>query len=92
MNPFSIFFFSCITGQAQDSHPYLTSCYLHHATPVEIPRPLIATHTHYTPHSALVPANPYLLEAVPEWLEFYAKCKSERFQRVWFENTVFFLF
>lgn len=43
---------------------------------MDIPRPLIATHTHYTPHSALVPANPYLLEAVPEWLEFYAKCES----------------
>ncbi|XP_065085863.1 scaffold protein salvador [Ochlerotatus camptorhynchus] len=71
------FYYNCITGQAQDSHPYLTSCYLHHATPVEIPRPLIATHTHYTPHSALVPANPYLLEAVPEWLEFYAKSSPE---------------
>ncbi|XP_058454632.1 protein salvador homolog 1 [Malaya genurostris] len=71
------FYYNCITGQAQDSHPYLTSCYLHHATPVEIPRPLIASHTHFTPHSALVPANPYLLEAVPEWLEFYAKSSPE---------------
>lgn len=71
------FYYNCITGQAQDSHPYLTSCFLHHATPVDIPRPLIATHTHYTPHSALVPANPYLLEAVPEWLEFYAKSTPE---------------
>ncbi|XP_058839903.1 protein salvador homolog 1-like isoform X1 [Topomyia yanbarensis] len=71
------FYYNCITGQAQDSHPYLTSCYLHHATPVEIPRPLITSHTHFTPHSALVPANPYLLEAVPEWLEFYAKSTPE---------------
>ncbi|XP_055587472.1 protein salvador homolog 1 [Uranotaenia lowii] len=71
------FYYNCITGQAQHSHPYLTSCYLHHATPVEIPRPLIASHTHFTPHSALVPANPYLLEAVPEWLEFYAKSTPE---------------
>ncbi|XP_053692616.1 scaffold protein salvador [Sabethes cyaneus] len=71
------YYYNCITGQAQDSHPYLTSCYLHHATPVEIPRPLIASHTHFTPHSALVPANPYLLEAVPEWLEFYAKSSPE---------------
>lgn len=44
---------------------------------MEIPRPLIASHTHFTPHSALVPANPYLLEAVPEWLEFYAKSSPE---------------
>lgn len=74
---YGTFYYNCITGQAQDSHPYLTSCFLHHATPVEIPRPLIAAHTHYTQHNALVPANPYLTEAVPEWLEFYAKSTPE---------------
>ena len=43
-----------------------------------MPRPIIPTNTHYTPHSALVPANPYLLEIVPEWLEIYAKSSSEK--------------
>lgn len=71
------FYYNFITGQAQASHPYLTSYFLHHATPVDIPRPLITTHTHYTPHSALMAANPYLLEVAPEWLEFYFKCTPE---------------
>lgn len=67
---------SYITRQAQHNHPYLSNCYLHQATPAEIPRPIIPQHAHFSPHTALVPANPYLLEVVPEWLEFYAKCNT----------------
>lgn len=61
---------SHITRQAQYNHPCLTSCYLYtseRAKPI-IPGP---NHTQFTPHSALVPANPYLLEEIPAWLLIY---------------------
>lgn len=29
------------------------------------------THTQFQPHSALVPANPYLQEEIPPWLLVY---------------------
>lgn len=70
------FYYDTNTGQAQYTHPYLTS--LHYATPVDIPRPLIATHTPYTPHSALVPANQYRKKAIPNWLELYATAPPEK--------------
>lgn len=65
------FIFRCshITRQAQYNHPCLTSCYLY-TTAVKpiIPGP---AHTQFNPHSALVPANPYLLEEIPPWLIIY---------------------
>lgn len=34
-------------------------------------------HTHYQPHSVLVPANPYLLEEIPPWLKIYFQARVE---------------
>uniref|UniRef100_A0A182PYL9 WW domain-containing protein n=1 Tax=Anopheles epiroticus TaxID=199890 RepID=A0A182PYL9_9DIPT len=60
---------------AEQTLPYLASCYLSHAPAVEIPRPIVP---HFPRHSALVPANPYNTEKVPEWLYLYAKSSSEK--------------
>lgn len=67
--------FSHITRQAQYNHPCLTSCYLYTAS--DRAKPIIPgpTHTQFTPHSALVPANPYLLEEIPAWLLIYVNGK-----------------
>lgn len=68
-------YFNYITGQAEQNLPYLASCYLTHAAPLEIPRPMVP---HFPRHNALVPANPYNTEKVPEWLFLYAKSSSEK--------------
>uniref|UniRef100_A0A182KI37 WW domain-containing protein n=1 Tax=Anopheles christyi TaxID=43041 RepID=A0A182KI37_9DIPT len=60
---------------AEQTLPYLNSCFLPHAPAVEIPRPIVP---HFPRHSALVPANPYNTEKVPEWLFLYAKSSSEK--------------
>lgn len=69
---------SHITRQAQYNHPCLTSCYLY--TTDERAKPIIPgpTHTQFNPHSALVPANPYLLEEIPAWLLIYVNGKVSR--------------
>lgn len=69
-NTFSIHYSSHITRQAQYNHPCLTSCYLYTTETVKpiIPGP---NHTQFNPHSALVPANPYLMEEIPPWLLIY---------------------
>lgn len=72
-----VYNFSHITRQAQYNHPCLTSCYLY--TTDERAKPIIPgpTHTQFNPHSALVPANPYLMEEIPAWLLIYVNGKSE---------------
>uniref|UniRef100_A0A182M1G5 WW domain-containing protein n=1 Tax=Anopheles culicifacies TaxID=139723 RepID=A0A182M1G5_9DIPT len=62
-------------GNQEQTLPYLASCYLTHAPAVKIPRPIVS---HFPRHSALVPANPYNTEKVPEWLFLYAKSSSEK--------------
>uniref|UniRef100_A0A1B0D4U2 WW domain-containing protein n=1 Tax=Phlebotomus papatasi TaxID=29031 RepID=A0A1B0D4U2_PHLPP len=72
---YGIYYVNHITRQAQYNHPCLTSCYLYttatEAPRAVIPEPQLATHV--TTHSALVPANPYLLEEIPSWLMVYMK-------------------
>lgn len=70
---FNVLTFSHITRRAQYEHPclvpglnYLPEQYQQYLPP----RP-----THYQPHSVLVPANPYLLEEIPHWLNVYFKSK-----------------
>ncbi|XP_050069080.1 scaffold protein salvador-like [Anopheles maculipalpis] len=67
--------FNYFGSQGEQTLPYLASCYLTHAPAVEIPRPIVS---HFPRHSALVPANPYNTEKVPEWLFLYAKSSSEK--------------
>lgn len=68
--------FSHITRQAQYNHPCYTSCYLYTTSDRAKPTPII--HTQFTPHSALVPANPYLLEEIPAWLLIYVDGNCRR--------------
>lgn len=42
------------------------------------PAPLIPHHEYFTPHNALVPANPLLNVEVPKWLKIYTKSSSEK--------------
>lgn len=76
MNIFFFSIYSHITRQAQYNHPCYTSCYLY--TTSDRHKPIIPgpTHTQFTPHSALVPANPYLLEEIPAWLLIYVDGKK----------------
>ncbi|XP_044013567.1 scaffold protein salvador-like isoform X2 [Aphidius gifuensis] len=56
-----------ITRQAQFDHP----CY-----PFETQKGVIEEpprHTHFHSHSVLVPANPYLTEEIPHWLNVYSR-------------------
>ncbi|CAH1980864.1 unnamed protein product [Acanthoscelides obtectus] len=51
-----------------------------HAQPQQQQRqylPPVAAAQHYQPHSVLVPANPYLLERIPHWLNVYFKTSIE---------------
>lgn len=66
-----IYYYNYINRQSQRNHPCLTSCYLYTST--EPPNAILPEPQppQYSPHSALVPANPYLLEKIPEWLIVY---------------------
>lgn len=64
--------FSHITRQAQYEHPCLVPCYNYQPEVRYLSPP---SHTHYQPHSVLVPANPYLLEEIPHWLTVYFNSK-----------------
>lgn len=68
---------SYITRQAQLHHPYLAATYFlppNH----QINAPLIPHHEYFTPHSALVPANPLLNVEVPKWLKIYTRSSKEK--------------
>ena len=73
-------YFSYITRQAQLHHPYLTAYYLpgyHHHHQPHHPT-LIPHQEYYTPHNALVPANPLLNVEVPKWLKIYTTSSPEK--------------
>lgn len=69
--------FSNITRQAQYEHPCLVPCYNYGSVaPQAYQRYLSVRPTNYPHHSVLVPANPYLMQEIPHWLNVYFKCKS----------------
>lgn len=74
---FKVFFCSHITRQAQYEHPCLVPCYNYQQQEVRYLSP--PRHTHFQPHSVLVPANPYLLEEIPHWLTVYFNSKHAVF-------------
>ncbi|KAJ8924379.1 hypothetical protein NQ315_007175 [Exocentrus adspersus] len=72
---YGVYYINHITRRAQYEHPCLVPCFSYPAetyTQYVLPRP-----THYQPHSVLVPANPYLLEEIPHWLNVYFKTSRE---------------
>ncbi|XP_023035860.1 scaffold protein salvador isoform X1 [Drosophila willistoni] len=70
------------TGQCQRQHPCLTSYY--YTTSAEPPKAIRPEPSLYDApppahtHSALVPANPYLLEEIPKWLAVYSEADSSK--------------
>lgn len=79
---YGIYYVNHITRQAQYEHP----CAPHYIYQPEVriqlevqPRVLAPPprHTHFHPHSVLVPANPYLNEEIPEWLAVYSRASQE---------------
>ncbi|CAH0551743.1 unnamed protein product [Brassicogethes aeneus] len=71
---YGIYYVNHITRQAQYQHPCLMPCYNYQPEVryLNPPRP-----THYQPHSVLVPANPYLLEEIPHWLNVYFQTSTD---------------
>ncbi|XP_044265771.1 protein salvador homolog 1 [Tribolium madens] len=65
---YGIYYVNHITKQAQYEHPCLVPCYNYQPEVRYFNPPRT---THYQPHSVLVPANPYLLEEIPHWLNVY---------------------
>ncbi|XP_050315986.1 scaffold protein salvador [Anthonomus grandis grandis] len=76
---YGVYYVNHITRQAQYEHPCLIPCYNYgNITPQTYQRYLQAVRpTHYQPHSVLVPANPYLMEEIPYWLNVYFKSSTE---------------
>ena len=80
---FGVYYLNHITRQVQYDHPSVP-VYYHPTLPVPRPRPQLSYRTPPTvPHNVryhqnvLVPANPYLHEAIPEWLKVYFKVSSD---------------
>lgn len=75
---YGVYYVNHITRQAQYEHPCLVPCYNYgNFAPQTYQRYLPMRPTHYQPHSVLVPANPYLLEEIPHWLNVYFKTSTE---------------
>ncbi|XP_026478475.1 scaffold protein salvador [Ctenocephalides felis] len=74
---YGVYYVNHITRQAQYEHPCLAPCFLYEGAGLASAHPLgilpPPRHTQFSPHSALVPANPYLLEEIPPWLVVYSK-------------------
>ncbi|XP_059485887.1 scaffold protein salvador [Neocloeon triangulifer] len=81
---FGIYYVNHITRQAQYEHP----CAPHYIYQPEVriqmdiaPRMMSPLppprHTHFHPHSVLVPANPYLNQEIPHWLVVYFMAAQE---------------
>ncbi|XP_050500337.1 protein salvador homolog 1 isoform X2 [Diabrotica virgifera virgifera] len=72
---YGIYYVNHITRRAQYEHPCLVPCFNYQSESYQRyvpPRP-----THYQTHSVLVPANPYLLEEIPHWLNVYFKTSPD---------------
>lgn len=83
---YGILYFNQFTRQMQPHHPYLSPFYP--AILPSLPRLLLPPQPQWNPnvhHNALVPANPYLLDLVPEWLVLYAKSSSDHDHKIKWE-------
>ncbi|XP_054260566.1 protein salvador homolog 1 isoform X2 [Macrosteles quadrilineatus] len=78
---YGVYYVNHITRAAQYEHP----CAPHYIyqpelrIQLEVPRLLASPprHTHFHPHSVLVPANPYLNQEIPHWLSVYSRASAE---------------
>jgi len=71
---YGIYYVNHVTRHAQYEHP----CAVQYVCrgPRTPPR-MLPPHTHFHPHSVLVPANPYLNQEIPHWLEVFFKASPE---------------
>ncbi|KAL1110338.1 hypothetical protein AAG570_007869 [Ranatra chinensis] len=77
---YGVYYVNHITRAAQYEHPCTQYIYQSEVrvqldlgpAPPDPPR-----HTHFHPHSALVPANPYLNQEIPHWLAVYSRASQE---------------
>ncbi|KAK9498234.1 hypothetical protein O3M35_004094 [Rhynocoris fuscipes] len=78
---YGVYYVNHITRAAQYEHP--CSHYIYqpdlrvHQVDVGPTPPTPPRHTHFHPHSALVPANPYLNQEIPHWLGVYSRASQE---------------
>ncbi|XP_073993810.1 uncharacterized protein [Rhodnius prolixus] len=78
---YGVYYVNHITRAAQYEHP--CSHYIYqpdlrvHQVDVGPTPPTPPRHTHFHPHSALVPANPYLNHEIPHWLGVYSRASQE---------------
>lgn len=77
---YGVYYLNHITRQVQYDHP---SVPIYHLPSLPVPRPQLSYRTPPTipqnvryHKNVLVPANPYLHEAIPEWLKVYFKASS----------------
>ncbi|XP_047119064.1 scaffold protein salvador [Schistocerca piceifrons] len=79
---YGVYYVNHITRQAQYEHPCAPHYIYQPEARVQMevqPRMLAPPprHTHFHPHSVLVPANPYLNEEIPQWLVVYSRASKE---------------
>ncbi|XP_018908910.1 protein salvador homolog 1 [Bemisia tabaci] len=68
---YGIYYVNHIRRQAQYEHPCAPQYIYHPELRLTLTPP--PRHTHFHPHSVLVPANPYLNQEIPLWLSVYSK-------------------
>lgn len=71
---FGVYYVNHVTRQAQYEHPCAPH-YVYHST--RAPPRMLPHHTHFHPHSVLVPANPYLSQEIPHWLVVFSRASPE---------------
>lgn len=71
---YGIYYVNHVTRQAQYEHP----CALQYVCRgPRTPTRVLPPHTHFHPHSVLVPANPYLNQEIPHWLVVFSRATSD---------------
>lgn len=71
---YGIYYVNHVTRQAQYEHPCAPQYVYRQARP---PPRILPHHTHFHPHSVLVPANPYLSQEIPHWLVVFSRASPE---------------
>lgn len=71
---YGVYYVNHVTRQAQYEHPCAPQ-YVYR--PLRPPPRILPHHTHFHPHSVLVPANPYLNEEIPHWLVVFSRASSD---------------
>lgn len=67
---YGVYYVNHVTRQAQYEHP----CALQYVCRgPRVPPRVLPPHTHFHPHSVLVPANPYLSQEIPHWLVVFSR-------------------